>query len=95
MPRPTKDTQLDGLEKLRQIAERDPMKAVEAFFGPVFNNPPAKKDGAIVLEKQEASMRNLLPFILIGVFIIVAGVLLFAGSMYSLETRHRLGLTTG
>ena len=39
MPRPTKDTQLEGLEKLRQIAERDPMKALEAFVGKVVNPP--------------------------------------------------------
>ncbi len=42
MPRPTKDTQLEGLDKLRQIAERDPMKALKDFVGQVVN-PPAEK----------------------------------------------------
>ncbi len=42
MPRPTKDTQLERLDKLREIAERDPMKALEAFVGQVVNQPAEK-----------------------------------------------------
>ncbi len=44
MPRPTKDNEIEDLEELREIAERDPLKALEEFVGKVVKDqPPTNK----------------------------------------------------
>ena len=32
MPKPTKDTQIEGIERLRKIARKDPQRALDAFL---------------------------------------------------------------
>ena len=44
MPRPPKDTEIEGLQELRKIAECDPMKALDAFVGKVVRVDDAPDD---------------------------------------------------
>ncbi len=39
MPRSTKDLEIKGLAELREIAMRDPMRALPAFVGKVVGRP--------------------------------------------------------
>ena len=36
MPKPTKDTQIQGIERLRRIAKKDPQRALVAFLKKIF-----------------------------------------------------------
>ena len=43
MPRPTKDNEIEDLQELREIAERDPMKALEQLLGKVLDHDPKEE----------------------------------------------------
>ena len=38
MPKPTKDTQIEGIERLRRIAKKDPQRALNVFLKKIFRS---------------------------------------------------------